>query len=103
MKLQSSTLPLSEGGILHQAKSLTKILELRPSKRFGEDICNLLVCRKVLHMYFFPLHHISDVMVFDLHVDLCETHDSLQIFTLNGYSMDNSGIHLIPNKSARSL
>jgi hypothetical protein len=65
MKLQSSTLPLN---YLHHAKSLTEVLELRLGKWFGEDICNLLVCRKVLHMYFFPLHHISDVMVFDLNL-----------------------------------
>jgi hypothetical protein len=68
MKLQSSTLPLSWGDILNQAKSLTEVPELRLGKRFGEDICNLLVCRKVLHMYCFPLHHIFDVMVFDLNV-----------------------------------
>jgi hypothetical protein len=47
MKLQSSTLPLSYGGILHHTKSLMEVLELRPGKQFGEDICNLLVCRKV--------------------------------------------------------
>jgi hypothetical protein len=97
MKLQSTTPPLSYGGILHEAKSLTKVLELRPGKWLGEDICNLLVCRKVLHMYCFPLHHISDVMVFDLnmfrfivkHVILGELHTALVI------TMDNDGIHLM--------
>jgi hypothetical protein len=68
MELQSTTLPLNEGGILHQAKSLTEVLELRLDKWFGEDICNLLVYRKILYMYCFPLHHISDVMIFDLDV-----------------------------------
>jgi hypothetical protein len=34
----------------------------------SEDICNLLMCRKVLHMYFFPLHHVSDIMIFYLNV-----------------------------------
>jgi hypothetical protein len=38
---------------------------------FGEDVCNLLMCRKVLHVYYFPLHHVSenDILsqrVFDL-------------------------------------
>jgi hypothetical protein len=96
MKLQSTTLPLGLGGILHQAKSLTEVLELRPGKRFGEDICNLLMCRKVLHMYCFPLHHISYVMVFYLNVFrfivkqriLGELHTALII------AMDNGGIHL---------
>jgi hypothetical protein len=33
---------------------------------FGEDVCNLLMCRKVLHVYNFPLHHISDIWIFHL-------------------------------------
>ena len=33
---------------------------------FGEDICNLLKCRKVLHVYNFPLHHISEIRIFHL-------------------------------------
>jgi hypothetical protein len=48
-------------------------------------------------MYFFPLHHISDVKVFDLNVFrfivkqkiLEELHTSLVI------TMDNSGMHLM--------
>ena len=28
--------------------------------QFGEDVCNLLMCRKVLHVYCFPLHHVSE-------------------------------------------
>jgi hypothetical protein len=78
-------------------KSLTEVLKLRPGKQFAEDICNLLVCRKVLHMYCFPLHHISNVMVFDLdvfrfivkHKILLELHTTLVI------TMDNDGIHLM--------
>jgi hypothetical protein len=27
---------------------------------FGEYVFNLLMCRKVLHGYFFPLHHVSE-------------------------------------------
>jgi hypothetical protein len=51
MTLQSSTLPLIYRGILHHAKSLTEVLELHSGKRFGEDICNLIMCRNVLHVY----------------------------------------------------
>jgi hypothetical protein len=68
MKLQTSTLSLSEGGILYHAKSVTKVLELRSGKGIGKNINNLLICRKVLHQYFLPLHHVSDVMVLDLNV-----------------------------------
>ena len=34
--------------------------------QFGEDICNLLMCRKVLHEYDFPLHLISEIRMFHL-------------------------------------
>jgi hypothetical protein len=47
---------------------LTEVLELRIGKQFGEYICNMLMCRKVLHMYYFPLHHVSDIMIFYLNV-----------------------------------
>jgi hypothetical protein len=45
-----------------------EVLKLRIGKQFGEDICNLLMCRKVLHMHFFPLHHVFDIMIFYLKV-----------------------------------
>jgi hypothetical protein len=41
---------------------LTEVLELPIGKQFDEDICNLLMCRKVLHMYCFPMHHVSDIL-----------------------------------------
>ena len=53
-------------GILHQAKSLREILELCLGKRFGEDICNLLMGRRILLMYCLPLHHVSDIVIFYL-------------------------------------
>jgi hypothetical protein len=28
--------------------------------QFGEDVCNLFMCRKVLHVYCFPLHYVSE-------------------------------------------
>ena len=45
-----------------------KVLELHLGKRFGEDICNLLMCRNILHVFFFHLHHVSDIMIFYLNV-----------------------------------
>ena len=45
-----------------------ELLELRLGKRFGEDIYNLFMCRKVLRVYCFPLHHVSDIMIFYLNV-----------------------------------
>jgi hypothetical protein len=48
MKLQSSTLPLGERGIIYDSKFITKVLELQLGKGIGENICNLLICRKVV-------------------------------------------------------
>jgi hypothetical protein len=33
---------------------------------FCEDVCNLLMCRKALHVYGFPLHHISNIRILPL-------------------------------------
>ena len=72
--------------------SLTEVLELHLGKWFGEDIYNLLMCRKVLHVYCFPLHHVSDIMIFYLNVFrsivkhrvLRELHTTLVIMTNSG-------------------
>jgi hypothetical protein len=79
------------------SQSLTEVLELHLGKRFGENIYNPLMCRKVLHVYYFPLHHVSDIMIFYLNVFrsimkhrvLRELHTTLVI------TMNNNSIHLI--------
>ena len=68
MKLQTSTLPLSEGGILYHTKFVMEVLELRPGKGSGKNINNPLICKKVLHQYFIHVHHVLYVMVLDLNV-----------------------------------
>jgi hypothetical protein len=45
-----------------------EVLELRIGKQFSEDIYNILMCRKVIPMYCFPLHHVFDIMIFYLNV-----------------------------------
>jgi hypothetical protein len=57
----------------------------------------LVVYRKVLHMYFFPLHHIFDVMVFDLNVFqfIVKHNDSRELHIALVITMDNDGIHLM--------
>jgi hypothetical protein len=67
-KLQTSTLPFSEGEILCHTKTVTEVLKLHLGKGFGKNIDTMLICRKVLHQYFLPFHHVSDVMVLDLNV-----------------------------------
>ena len=69
-----------------------EVLELRLGKQFGEDICNLLMGRKVLQVYCFPLHHVSDIVIFYLdvfrsimkHRVLKELHTALVITVIIG-------------------
>jgi hypothetical protein len=69
-----------------------EVIELHLGKRFGEDICNLLMGRKVLQVYCFPLHHVSDIMIFYLnvfqsvmkHKVLRELHTTMVITKNNG-------------------
>jgi hypothetical protein len=49
-------------------KYLMEVLELHLEKWFGEDICDLLMGRKVLHVYCLSLHHVSDIVIFYLNV-----------------------------------
>ena len=67
-KLQTLTLPFSEGDILCHTKFVMELLELHLAMGFGKNINNLVICRKVLHQYDLPLHHVSDVMVLDINV-----------------------------------
>jgi hypothetical protein len=67
-KLQSSTLPLNESDIHCHAKFITKVHKLRPGKGLGENMCDLLIGRKVLHLNCLPLHHITNIVILDLNM-----------------------------------
>ena len=74
-----------------------KILELCLGKWFGEDICDLLMGRKILHVYCLPLHHVSDIVILDFNV-FCFVmkHWVLrEIYTALVVTMNSSRIHLI--------
>jgi hypothetical protein len=47
----------------HHAKSLTEVLELLLGKKLREIICDLVFCRKVLHLYCLPLHYTLNIMI----------------------------------------
>jgi len=63
-----STLPLSEGDILHHAKLVSEVYKLRPRQRLGENVRNLLICGYALELYCSLLYHVSDEVIFDLNV-----------------------------------
>jgi hypothetical protein len=61
--------------------------------QFGEDVCNLLMCRKVQHVYFFPLHHVSENDILSQCVLIYhETQGSQRVSHNSGY---NHRIHLM--------
>ena len=65
---ETSTLPLSEGDILHHTKLVSKVYKLRPRQRLGENLHNLLICGFVLELYCSLMYHVSNEMMFDLNV-----------------------------------
>ena len=64
----TSTLPLSERDIVHDLEHLPKSLELPLNQRLCQHVRNLLICGNKLQLHSTPLHHISNIMVYHLHV-----------------------------------
>jgi hypothetical protein len=50
VKLQTSTLPLSEEGILHHSKFVSEENKLPFDQGFGQNVCNLLICGDILKL-----------------------------------------------------
>ena len=65
---QTSTLPLSERGILHHTKLVSEVLELRLRQWLSQHIHGLLVSRFIPKANSSPLHHVTDIVVPHLHV-----------------------------------
>jgi hypothetical protein len=64
----TSTLPLSEGDILHHDKLVYEVYKLFLRQRLGENVRNMFICGYVLKFYCSLLYHVSDEMIFDLNV-----------------------------------
>jgi hypothetical protein len=54
--------------IPHHAKLVSEVLILISRQRLGENVRYLLIRGYVLELHNFSLHHVSDVMIFDLYV-----------------------------------
>ena len=65
---QTSTLPLSERGILHHTKLVSEVLELRLRQRLSKNIHGLLVSRHIPKANSSPLDHITYIVIPHLHV-----------------------------------
>jgi hypothetical protein len=66
--LQTSTLPLSEEGILHHSKFVPEEHKLPFNQGFGQNICNLLICGNILKLDCSLLDPISDEVIYDLNM-----------------------------------
>jgi hypothetical protein len=66
--VDTSTLSLSEGDILHHAKLVSDVYKLLPRQRLGENVHNLLIYGYVLELYCSLLYHVSDEVISNLNV-----------------------------------
>jgi hypothetical protein len=51
---------------LYHTKLVLEVIELHPRQWLGQHICNLLLSSHVLEPHYPPLHHIPDIVIFDL-------------------------------------
>ena len=54
--------------ILHHTKLVSEVLILHSRQRLGENVRCLLIRGYVLEIHSSSLHHVSDVMIFDLYM-----------------------------------
>jgi hypothetical protein len=52
--------------ILHHAKLVSEVLILHSRQRLGENACYFLICGYVSELQSSFMHHVSDVVVFDI-------------------------------------
>ena len=62
------TLPLTRGGILHDAKLVLELYKHCFGKGLGENVSYLFIHRYVLEIHFSLLRHVVDEVVFDLNI-----------------------------------
>jgi hypothetical protein len=74
-----------------------KILKLGLGKWFGEDIYNLFMSRKILHMNCLPLHHVSDIVILDFNVfrSVMKHWVLGELYTTLVITVNSSRIHLV--------
>ena len=61
-----SSFPLGGNLDMENTKILPEVLELHPSQWIFQHISYLIVCCNILELHCSPLHHIPDIVIFDL-------------------------------------
>ena len=64
--IMDSSLPLGRNLDLENTKLLPQVLKLHSSQWLGQHIIYLLVHRNILELHSSYLHHIHDIVIFDL-------------------------------------
>jgi hypothetical protein len=64
----TSTLPLSEEGILHHSKYISEEYKLSFLQGLGQSICNLLICGNILKLHCSFLDPILNEVIFYLNM-----------------------------------
>ena len=64
--LTDSSLPFGGNLNLENTKFLPKVLELHPSQWLHQYISYLFLHRNILELHYSSLHHIPDIVIFDL-------------------------------------
>ena len=61
-----TSLPLGRNLYLENTKLLPKVLKLHPSQWLSQHISYLIIHRNILELHCSSLHHIPDIVIFDL-------------------------------------
>ena len=64
--LRDSSLPLGGNLYLENTKLLPEVLKLHSGQWLSQDISYLFVHRNILELHYSSLHHIPDIVIFDL-------------------------------------
>ena len=67
-----SSLPLGRNLDLENTQLLPKVLKLHPSQWLSQHISYLFIHRNTLELHCSSLHHIPDIVIFDLDMLLLE-------------------------------
>jgi hypothetical protein len=68
LMLQTTTLPLSEEGILYHSKFVSEEHKLPFNQGFAQNICNLLIYGNIMKLQYSLLDYISDEVICDLYM-----------------------------------
>ena len=66
--LMDSSLPLGRNLDLENTKLLPEVLKLHSGQWLSQHISYLFVCRNILELHCSSLHHIPDIVIFDLNI-----------------------------------